>query len=125
MPPTPADHTPDALPWELAFDPLPSLLDALNTRLRAFDACAHVGTHDGRTWQATVRDLLTDVVLDGWPAGGGDAPVDAAEALRAALDAADAGRLATLAALQAAHPAGVTIPSPEAFDDAADAARVA
>ncbi len=107
---------PDApLPWEAAYTPLPSLLDALNARLAPYGACAHVGTDDGRTWQATVHPLASREVLAGWPAGGGDEPADAAAALSDALDA----RAATLAALQAAHPHGVTVPSPEALDDAA------
>lgn len=120
--------TPDAdapLPWELAFTPLPALTTALNQRLRAHEACAHVGTFDGVTWQATVRDIETLDVLTDWPVGTAASDVDAAEALREALDAADDARRATLAALQAAHPAGVTVPSPEALDDAAPAARVA
>ena len=107
------------LPWEADYTPLPALLDALNRRLAPHGACAHVGTDDGRTWQATVQAPGSREPLDGWPAGGGDEPADAAEALASALDA----RAATLAALQAAHPHGVTVPSPEALTDAA--ARVA
>lgn len=118
--------TPDApLPWELAFSPLPDLIAALNRRLRAHDACVVVGTLDGVTWQATVCDVETLDVLTDWPVGTAASDVDAAEALREALDVADDARRAGLEALQAAHPHGVTVPSPEALDDAADAARVA
>lgn len=109
------DDSDAPLPWEADYTPLPALLDALNRRLAPYGACAHVGTDDGRTWQATVQAPGSREPLDGWPAGGGDEPADAAEALACALDA----RAATLAALQAAHPHGVTVPSPEAFDDAA------
>lgn len=110
------DETPaPPLPCELSYDPLPDLIRDINNLLRPFEAVVHVGTLDGLTQQATCRTVETLALLADFPSATGATQVDAVSDLLDALDTR-ASRAEALAALQAAHPHGVTVAAPDADD---------